>query len=285
MTVIFAVESDIVALEHVVLIFNMHFLGQHYEYYDYNQGDQIFSQWQERGTVRVDLTSPSGTTSTLLPFRPGDMYPGSYNNWPLMTVHFWGENATGNWTLMVTYAGVVGAIRVELPEMTLYGTSEVPEAVSSIPAQCSSECDPTRGCAASGAEFCDACAQLRLASTLQCVSSTSCPEGLTERNGYCYDATMPECPCPFPVPPDSEDNSPSGASSSLSPAGTIQPTSQTTVPKTRTAVPCSSVIPTQTATPTPTTAPDKSTAVLLNPSLSMWVTIAMTLFSALYVLI
>ena len=203
LTETFTVESDIVSLEHVVLVFTMSFPGiteddynsYRDEYYDnfeafFNDSRSIF--WPERGTVQINLTSPSGTTSRLLPRRTGDIFPGSYDDWPFMSVHFWGEDPTGTWTIDISF-DTVGAIQVEVPEVTFYGTSQVPEAVSGIPAQCSAECDPTRGCAASGAEFCDACAELRVASTLACTSS--CPEGLTQRNGYCYDATQPESAC------------------------------------------------------------------------------------------
>ena len=208
LTINFTVESDIVSLEHVVLFFYVSFVGVSDNDLEgfmdaFENGFDIF--WPERGRVLVDLTSPSGTTSRLLPRRLFDIFPDAYIDWPLMSVHFWGEDPAGTWTINVTFFDSTGTIEVDIPRVTLYGTSEVPEAVSRIPAQCSSECDPTRGCAASGAEFCDACAQLRLAPTLQCVSS--CPEGLTERNGYCYNATVPESTCnaetPTPEPTSS----------------------------------------------------------------------------------
>ena len=197
----FSVNSNIGFLEHVVLVFTVSFVGvsedDYYQYMDdYYSNGQII--WPERGRVLVDLTSPSGTTSRLLPRRLFDIFPDVYIDWPLMSVHFWGEDPAGTWTITVTFFDTVGSIEVEVPRVTLYGTSEVPQAVSRIPAQCSSECDPTRGCAASEAEFCDACAQLRLASTLQCVSS--CPEGLTERNGYCYNTSRSEASCDAETP-------------------------------------------------------------------------------------
>ena len=190
-----------------MLIFNLSFLGvtedELYQYYShYFYGGRIF--WPERGRVTVELTSPSGTTSTLLPLRIGDIYPDSYTSWPFMSVHFWGEDPAGNWIITVSFTDVVGAIVFEVPKVTLYGTSEEPEAVSLIPSTCSSECDSTRGCADSGAEYCDACANLRVASTLECTDV--CPEGLTERSGYCYNSTEAEASCVAikPSPPTSE---------------------------------------------------------------------------------
>lgn len=197
MTQTFTVSSNIVSLEHVVLVFNQNFVGvTEEEYYTYVY-DSIYYDvpitWSQRGYITVELTSPSGTNSTLLPRRRGDIFPGSYDNWPFMSVHFWGENPAGNWTVVVRFTDTSGSIQVQIPRVTFYGTSVVPEAVSRIPSQCSPECDPTRGCAAIGAEFCDACAELRIASSLECTSS--CPEGLSERNGYCYNATQAESTC------------------------------------------------------------------------------------------
>ena len=179
-----------------MLVFDMSFVGvtedDLYQYeYDYYYGASI--SWPERGRIMVSLTSPSGTTSTLLPLRIGDIYPNSYTSWPFMSVHFWGEDPAGNWTITTRFTSSSGSIMLDFPSVTLYGTSETPRAVSNIPSTCSSDCDSTRGCADSGAEYCDACANLRVASTLECTDV--CPEGLTERSGYCYNSTAPEASC------------------------------------------------------------------------------------------
>ena len=149
-------------------------------------------QYPERGRVTVDLMSPSGTTSHLL-LRLTDKLNDTYNDWPLMSVHFWGENPAGTWTIVINNTNIQGTIKVEVSNVTLYGTSKVPEAVSRIPEKCSPECDPTRGCAASGAEFCDACSELRVATTRMCISS--CPVGLKQSHGYCYNESEPEKTC------------------------------------------------------------------------------------------
>lgn len=42
-----------------------------------------------------------GTKSQLLPHRPGDANPGAFDEWPFMSVHFWGENPRGTWILEI----------------------------------------------------------------------------------------------------------------------------------------------------------------------------------------
>lgn len=183
----FTAQSNILYLEHIMVYFTMAFTRSSYS-----------SQHNNRGKFEVTLTSPSGTISMLLPLRPPDTnsYTNTFDNWPLMSVHFWGENPNGKWTITVHNNNPRSSLhpsRVTIPQVALYGTSTVPQAVSRIPSSCSSECDPTRGCAAVGARYCDACARLRVASTLACVSS--CPRGMRERSGYCYSASDGERKC------------------------------------------------------------------------------------------
>lgn len=54
-----------------------------------------------RGNLRILLTSPMGTTSTLLFERPRDVISSNFDDWPFLSVHFWGEKAAGRWTLQV----------------------------------------------------------------------------------------------------------------------------------------------------------------------------------------
>ena len=163
--------------------------GYLYHYYNYVMPN--------RGDIQIELTSPSGTTSTLLPYRMRDSWPGEYTNWPFMSVHFWGEAPSGDWTLTITNRGSSGVVEVSDVQFTFYGTAETPEVISRIPQECHSACK--RGCAAAGAEFCDSCRGLRDAATLQCVDQ--CPEGHTMSSGYCYNATQPEPECePFVLP-------------------------------------------------------------------------------------
>ncbi|CAO1381843.1 unnamed protein product [Diamesa hyperborea] len=58
-----------------------------------------------RGNLRILLTSPSGTTSTLLFERPRDVVKSNFDDWPFLSVHFWGEKAEGRWTLQIINGG------------------------------------------------------------------------------------------------------------------------------------------------------------------------------------
>ena len=168
-------------------------------YEDYYNGYDVSNDNYDtpsRGDIQVEVTSPSGTTSTILPYRGRDAVPGSYYQWPFMSVHFWGEDPEGEWRLVVRYAKQNGTVEATINSVTFYGTTETPEAVRRIPVQCDSACQ--RGCAAAGAEFCDACAELRNAATRECISS--CPAGFTERNGYCFDPSLPEASCDAEAP-------------------------------------------------------------------------------------
>ncbi len=144
-----------------------------------------------RGAMEFSLLSPSGTISQLLGHRSNDNLPGQYSNWPLMSVHFWGEDPRGEWLLTFRYQNSSSVAFLSRVNVTIYGVAEIPESVRRIP----SECDPVckRGCAAAGPEFCDACKTLRDARTLECIED--CPPGFTVLNGYCYNASLPQKQC------------------------------------------------------------------------------------------
>ncbi|XP_051262848.1 proprotein convertase subtilisin/kexin type 4-like isoform X1 [Dicentrarchus labrax] len=55
-----------------------------------------------RGDLSISLASPAGTVSLLLDTRPNDASNAGLKNWTLMTVHCWGEQPRGPWTLQVT---------------------------------------------------------------------------------------------------------------------------------------------------------------------------------------
>ncbi|XP_034833385.1 furin-like protease 2 isoform X2 [Maniola hyperantus] len=58
-----------------------------------------------RGNLRILITSPMQTTSTLLFERPRDVISSNFDDWPFLSVHFWGERAEGRWTLQIVNAG------------------------------------------------------------------------------------------------------------------------------------------------------------------------------------
>lgn len=82
-----------------------------------------------RGNLRILLTSPMGTTSTLLFERPRDIVKSNFDDWPFLSVHFWGEKAEGRWTLQIINGG---RRRVNQPgiltkwQLIFYGTQVNP---------------------------------------------------------------------------------------------------------------------------------------------------------------
>ncbi|XP_078364758.1 neuroendocrine convertase 1-like isoform X2 [Oculina patagonica] len=72
-------QNTIKYLEHVVVI--------------------IHARFSRRGYLEGNVTSPSGTISEILPYRPYDVIATDFNNWPILSLHFWGENPQGTWKL------------------------------------------------------------------------------------------------------------------------------------------------------------------------------------------
>jgi len=58
-----------------------------------------------RGNIMMVLTSPSGSRSTLLFPRPRDTLGSRFDEWPFLSVHFFGESAVGTWNLEVMNMG------------------------------------------------------------------------------------------------------------------------------------------------------------------------------------
>ena len=100
-----------------------------YDIISYFTSDQELYDWLQsphprRGDIKVDLTAPSGTTSHLLPYRRYDFINNNgYSSWPFMSVHHWGENPIGRWTLTVSFKSSSGYASVSGVSMTLYGVS------------------------------------------------------------------------------------------------------------------------------------------------------------------
>ncbi|NXX57544.1 PCSK4 convertase, partial [Scopus umbretta] len=66
---------------------------------------QLSLSYSRRGDLVIALTSPMGTTSTLVTVRPYDTSQQGYNNWTFMSTHFWDENPSGTWTLQLEDKG------------------------------------------------------------------------------------------------------------------------------------------------------------------------------------
>lgn len=58
-----------------------------------------------RGDLNITVVSPSGTTSNLLLPRKLDNSDKGLKDWAFMTIHLWGENPSGIWTLYVRDQG------------------------------------------------------------------------------------------------------------------------------------------------------------------------------------
>ncbi|KAM9723718.1 neuroendocrine convertase 1-like [Menidia menidia] len=55
-----------------------------------------------RGDLSISLESPGGTVSLLLDTRPNDASTSGLKKWTLMTLHSWGEQPHGQWSLQVS---------------------------------------------------------------------------------------------------------------------------------------------------------------------------------------
>ncbi|NXK14924.1 PCSK4 convertase, partial [Herpetotheres cachinnans] len=66
---------------------------------------QLSLSYSRRGDLAIALTSPMGTTSTLVTVRPYDTSQQGYKDWTFMSTHFWDENPNGTWTLQLENKG------------------------------------------------------------------------------------------------------------------------------------------------------------------------------------
>ncbi|KAM8960794.1 neuroendocrine convertase 1 [Pelodytes ibericus] len=86
-------------------------------------------EYTRRGDLHITLTSPSGTSTVLLAERERDTSPNGFKNWDFMSVHTWGEDPAGTWTVKIT--DVSGRMqnegRIINWKLILHGTSTVPD--------------------------------------------------------------------------------------------------------------------------------------------------------------
>ncbi|NXC22550.1 PCSK4 convertase, partial [Corythaeola cristata] len=66
---------------------------------------QLSLSYSRRGDLAITLTSPMGTTSTLVTARPYDTSQRGYKDWTFMSTHFWDENPNGTWMLQLENKG------------------------------------------------------------------------------------------------------------------------------------------------------------------------------------
>ena len=200
----FSYSGDIEYTEHVVVTLTAYFDIDYwsyvdyfyYFYYDYFYEYINYDITTGLGDIQVELVSPSGTQSVIFPYRPRDGLPRGVDDFPLMSVHFWGEDPKGSWKISFSTTGQLDfTFIVSDVSMTIYGTTKKPTAVERIPSACDEVC--ARGCAASGPQYCDACAEgyVRNAATLECTPESDCPDDYVVRSEYCYDPLAPEPQC------------------------------------------------------------------------------------------
>ncbi|XP_056886084.1 neuroendocrine convertase 1 isoform X1 [Takifugu flavidus] len=86
-------------------------------------------EYTRRGDLHITLTSPAGTTTVLLAERERDTSANGFRNWDFMSVHTWGEDPAGTWTLKITDTSgrMENKGRILNWKLILHGTSEKPE--------------------------------------------------------------------------------------------------------------------------------------------------------------
>ncbi|KAG9487990.1 hypothetical protein GDO78_007669 [Eleutherodactylus coqui] len=63
---------------------------------------EVTIEYSRRGDLHITLTSPSGTKTVLLTERERDLSTNGFKNWAFMSVHTWGEDPAGTWTVKIT---------------------------------------------------------------------------------------------------------------------------------------------------------------------------------------
>ncbi|XP_070599429.1 proprotein convertase subtilisin/kexin type 4 isoform X1 [Erythrolamprus reginae] len=86
---------------------------------------QLWLTYSRRGDLAISLTSPRGTTSTLVDVRPHDTSNEGYKDWSFMSTHYWDEDPRGIWTLLLENKGdAYNAGFLKNFVLQLYGTEE-----------------------------------------------------------------------------------------------------------------------------------------------------------------
>jgi proprotein convertase subtilisin/kexin type 1 len=92
-------------------------------------------RYTRRGALKINITSPHGTQTTLLSERDQDSSTDGFKNWSFMSVHNWGENPKGLWTIKIMDA--TGNMKnhgsLEDFRLVLHGTAEAPHHIKAGP--------------------------------------------------------------------------------------------------------------------------------------------------------
>jgi len=81
---------------------------------------------RKRGDISLALISPMGTRSQLLTSRKYDSSSSGFTAWPFLTVHKWGEDPDGKWTLVVRNNGM-NTMELVSWSLNLHGTKTLPK--------------------------------------------------------------------------------------------------------------------------------------------------------------
>ncbi|XP_072051183.1 proprotein convertase subtilisin/kexin type 6-like [Amphiura filiformis] len=88
---------------------------------------KITLDYSQRGALKLRLTSPRQTESTILQPRRGDQRSGRFSEWPFMSTHYWGEETSGTWILEVENTGLPSnSGHITQWTLILYGTENAP---------------------------------------------------------------------------------------------------------------------------------------------------------------
>lgn len=88
---------------------------------------RISLQSTYRGDTAIYLTSPQGTRSQLLHYRPTDRNRAKFLNWSFMSTHHWGENPKGEWWLEIQKSRLQTRTVLDNWVLIFHGTKYPPE--------------------------------------------------------------------------------------------------------------------------------------------------------------
>jgi proprotein convertase subtilisin/kexin type 1 len=92
-------------------------------------------EYSQRGALHLNLTSPMQTRTMLLSERTGDFSKEGFVNWSFMSVHTWGEDPNGVWSIRLNDRGDLLQNEGALKEfkLVLHGTYDKPEYIKNGP--------------------------------------------------------------------------------------------------------------------------------------------------------
>ncbi|XP_053383148.1 furin-like protease kpc-1 [Mercenaria mercenaria] len=85
----------------------------------------ISFQAEYRENTQIYLVSPGGTESRILRERPNDIETGTVS-WKFMSLHTWGENPSGTWTLRMDSSLSSNTLNLNTWSLTFFGTATDP---------------------------------------------------------------------------------------------------------------------------------------------------------------